>query len=248
MAVKKLERNFFKTQLLSIDHDRSKIRASNDRHMETFIQLTRKRHETWYRHDKYFREALRKDKDRYEKQKERNGSARIIKSDEKNISSSLITSRLPAVPTTKVERRICQVLRASQKLLDESAARSRYTLIQHRPFTTPSNQESSPTTARSSFSYSSASFIVPMTKSIDCEEYDRLMNESLKRETYGDFVDHFVKFRPEYREQFALLHQATKRQNAIEKLREFNQIYAKTKDKRYHNLINSLSDFRTGQK
>ena len=41
MAVKKLERNFCKTQLISIDHDRSKIRANNDRHMEAFIQLLR---------------------------------------------------------------------------------------------------------------------------------------------------------------------------------------------------------------
>jgi hypothetical protein len=74
------------------------------------------------------------------------------------------------------------------------------------------------------------------------------MNESLKRETYSDFVDHFIKFRPEFREQFARSYQINKRQDAVEKLKEFNQIYAKTKDQRFHNLISSLIDFRTQQK
>ncbi|CAF1434895.1 unnamed protein product [Rotaria sordida] len=68
-----------------------------------------------------------------------------------------------------------------------------------------------------------------MIQSIDCEEYNNLMNESLKHETYSDFVDHFIKFRPEFREQFAHLHQINERQNAVEKLGEFNQRYTKTK-------------------
>jgi predicted CopG family antitoxin len=87
-----------------------------------------------------------------------------------------------------------------------------------------------------------------MTTSIDCEEYDRLMNESLQRETFSEFIDHFVKFRPEFREQFGLIHEANKRQKAIEKLREFNQVLAKTKDERFHNLISSLTDLRSEQK
>src|SRR5689334_17186073 len=70
--VKKIEKNFLTREFTFHDRDRNKIRATVDRHIETFLQLTRKRHETWYRHDKHFREALRKEKDRHEKRKERN--------------------------------------------------------------------------------------------------------------------------------------------------------------------------------
>ncbi|CAF3670254.1 unnamed protein product [Rotaria sp. Silwood1] len=90
--------------------------------------------------------------------------------------------------------------------------------------------------------------LITMMQSIDFEEYNRLMNESLKRETYCDFVDHFVKFSPEFRENFAYYHQANKRKNAVEKLRDLNQTYAKAKDQRYHNLIDSLIDCRSKQK
>jgi hypothetical protein len=210
--------------------------------METFLQITRKRHETWHRHDKYFREALKKDKDRHEKRKEHFGSTIQLNHIR---SSSLININSRREPMTKVERRTYQVLQASQKLLDESAARSRYKLSSSRPSTSPHKRK---TSGRSSSTFHSSSLIVPMTQSIDFDEYNRLMNESLKHETYSDFVEHFIKFRPEFREQFAYFHQITKRQDAIKKMKEFNQIYGKTKDQRYHNLIDSLSDFRLEKK
>lgn len=245
LAVQKIEKNFLKTQYLNIDRDRNRIRGHIDRHMETFLQITRKRHETWHKHDKYFREALKKEKDRHEKLKERDGSS----TDPNNIAfPSLITLNSRSEPITKVERRTYQVLQASQKLLDESAARSKSSISKSRPSTTPHSRKMSTTTARSSNTFNSSSVIVPMTQSIDFDEYNRLMNDSLKRETYGNFVDHFIKFRPEFREQFARSHQATKRQDAVEKIKEFNQIYAKTKDQRFHNLISSLIDFRIEQK
>ncbi|CAF4004382.1 unnamed protein product, partial [Rotaria sp. Silwood1] len=49
-------------------------------------------------------------------------------------NTSTITPR--AEPMTKVDRRTHQVLRASQKLLDESAARSRYKFTSDRPSST----------------------------------------------------------------------------------------------------------------
>lgn len=85
-----------------------------------------------------------------------------------------------------------------------------------------------------------------MTQSIDADEYARLMNASLQRETYGDFVDHFVKFRPEFREQFAQYHQDNQRQLAVEKLRARNRTFSARKDERYDNLVDSLVDFRLG--
>jgi hypothetical protein len=87
-----------------------------------------------------------------------------------------------------------------------------------------------------------------MTTSIDCEEYDRLMSQSLQRETFSEFVDHFVKFRPEFREQFGLIHGANKRQKAMEQLRAFNRKHATTNDERYQNLINSLTNLHSEQK
>lgn len=262
--VKKLEKNFLRQEYSFLDRDRNKIRASLDRHMETFVQLTRKRHETWYRHDKHFREALRKEKERHEKRKERNRHKLLAAADpnyvarqqtpfEPFVSESIVlppivkTDPSPAAPTaprsepmTKVERRTFQVLRASQKLLDESAARSRFQYVLGRPTsTTPMNKSS---TSLSSSSFVSPTLIVSTAKSIDFEEYDRLVGKSLERETFSDFVDHFVEFRPEFREQFGRINEENKRRRAIEKLREFNQIHAKTKDQRYHNLIDSLTD------
>ena len=55
-------------------------------------------------------------------------------------------------------------------------------------------------------------------------------------------------FKPEFREHFAHFHQTNQRENAVKKLREFNQTCGRTKDQRYHNLINSLTDFRTPKK
>jgi hypothetical protein len=274
--VKRLERNFLNRECIFLDRERSKIRANVDRHMETFLQLTRKRHETWYRHDKHFREALRKEKDRHEKRKDRNRQKLlftnvpdyipqdntpfqpilsesiilppITTTTTKNKPSSTMTTPRQE-PMTKIERRTHQVLRASQKLLDESAARKRYTLKLDRSSSMSFSHKKLPLPpTSSSCSFNSATLIVPMTTSIDCEEYDRLMNESLQRETFSEFVDHFVKFRPEYREQFGLIHEANKRQKAIEKLREHNQLQAKTKDERYHNLISSLTNLRSEQK
>jgi hypothetical protein len=243
IAAQRFEKQFLKNEYLTNDRDRNKIRLNFDRHKETFLQLTRKRHETWYRHDKYFREALKKEKDRHEK---RHGSAKTV---DNIILPSLITINSRPEPMTKDEQRTHQILNASQKLLDESAARSTANLNCNRPSSSPNRQKSSlTTTTRSSCTYNSASLIVPMTQSIDFVEYNRLMNESLKRETYADFVDHFVKFRPEFREHFAHFHQTDKRQNAVKKLREFNQTYAKTKDQRYDNLIHSLVDFRAQKK
>ncbi|CAF0831518.1 unnamed protein product [Rotaria sordida] len=243
---KKLEKNFLDNQLLSIDHDRNKIRLNYDRHMETFLQLNRKRHETWYRYDKHFREALKKEKDRHEKRKERQGSTRNLHI---NTLPSLVTLNTRSEPITKVEQRTFKVLNASQKLLDESAARSKYNFNQNRPSTSSSTfKSSSILTTRSSCTNISTNFNIPMMQSIDFEEYNRLMNESLKYETYSDFVDHFVKFCPEFRENFAQFHQANKRKNAVEKLREFNQTYTKTKDQRYHKLIDNLIDFRSKPK
>ncbi|CAF1063908.1 unnamed protein product [Rotaria sp. Silwood1] len=243
---KRIEKNFLENQFLSIDRDRNKLRLNHERHMETFLQLNRKRHETWYRYDRHFREALKKEKDRYEKRKERHGSTRNL-----HLSTlpSLITINSRPEPMTKVEQRTFKVLNASQKLLDESATRSRYNFNQSRPLTSSSTLKSSSIiTTRSSCTNISTNFNIPMMQSIDFEEYNRLMNESLKRETYCDFVDHFVKFSPEFRENFAHYHQANKRKNAVEKLRELNQTYAKAKDQRYHNLIDSLIDCRSKQK
>lgn len=276
--VKKLEKNFLTREFTFLDRERNKIRANVDRHMETFLQLTRKRHETWYRHDKHFREALRKEKDRHEKRKDRNRQQLLLESNINyvprtqspfqpfNISSESVLlpaihtqkNQLPsstvttprAEPMTKVERRTYQVLRASQKLLDDSAARTRYKFNHDRPSSSSfyHKKPAPPAPTSSSCSFNSATLIVPMTTAIDCEEYDRLMNESLQRETFSEFVDHFVKFRPEYREQFGLIHEASKRQRALDKLRKLNQIHAKNKDERYHNLINSLTDLRSEQK
>lgn len=305
---KKLEQNFLKREFTFLDRERNKIRANLDRHMETFLQMTRKRHETWYRHDKHFREALRKEKESHEKRKERNRQKLLYTSnvdyipriqtpfqalltesvilppiattiprddtitisqnpissptiiDSINNNSSSITTIPPIQnntssaiisrpePMTKVERRTFQVLRASQKLLDESAARSRYKFVMERPSSTKVKHKNLPPgSVSSSCSFNSAT-LVPMATIIDCEEYDRLINESLQHETFGEFVDHVVKFRPEFREQFGLTYEATKRQKAIEKLREYNQIHAKTKDERYHKLISSLSDLRSEEK
>ncbi len=246
LAGQKIEKNFLKTQFLTSDRDRNKIRLHIDRHIDTFLQITRQRHEVWHRHDKYFREALKKEKDRHEKRKERYGS----RTNPETISfPSLITLNSRPEPMTKVERRTHQVLQASQKLLDESAARAKSSnLNKSRPSTTPNTRKASAATARSSCTFNSSSLIVPMTQSIDFDEYNRLMNESLKRETYSDFVDHFIKFRPEFREEFARFHQTNKRHNAVEKIKAFNQIYARTRDQRFDNLVNSLIDFRVEQK
>jgi len=246
LTANRIEKNFITTQCLTIDRDRKKIRLNTDRHMDTFLQMTRKRHEAWHRHDKYFREALKKEKDRHEKRKQRYGSA----TNPIHITfPSLITLNSRTEPMTKVEQRTYQVLQASQKLLDESATRSKSNLNNSRPSTTPNTRKASlTTTATGSAIFNSSSLIVPMTQSIDFDEYNRLMNESLKRETYSDFVDHFIKFRPEFREEFARSCRINKRQEAVEKIKEFNQIYAKTRDERFYNLISSLIDFRTEQK
>jgi hypothetical protein len=244
IAAQRFEKQFLKNEYLTNDRDRNKIRLNFDRYKETFLQLTRKRHETWYRHDKYFREALKKEKDRHEKyfrealkkekdrhdkyfrealkkEKDRHekchGSAKTV---DNIILPSLITLNSRPEPMTKVEQRTHQILNVSQKFLDKSAARSTTNLSCNRPSSSPNRQKSCSTTTRSSCTYNSASLIVPMTQSIDFVEYNRLMNESLKRETYADFVDHFVKFRPEFREHFAHFHQTDKRQNAVKKLRE----------------------------
>lgn len=257
--VKKLEKNFLDRQLTYLDRDRNKIRANVDRHMESFLQLTRRRHETWYRHDKHFREALRKEKDQHEKRKERTRKKFLLQNHpdydprpatpfQALTTESLVLPSIPMKitpriePMTKVERRTYQVLRESQKLLDESATRTgrnSSSLLQRKPTPIPSS---------SSCSFNSATLIVPLITSSDCEEYDRLMNESLQHESFGEFVDHFVKFRPEYRERFGLIHEANKRQQAMEKLRAHNQIYAKAKDERYHRLINSLTHLPSEQK
>jgi hypothetical protein len=268
--VKKIEKNFLNREFTYLDRDRHKIRANVDRHMETFVQLTRKRHETWYRHDKHFREALRKEKDHHEKRKDRNRQKLLFATNPQYIpraqspfhpvlsesvifppittktnTSTITTPR--SEPMTKVQRHTHQVLRDSQKLLDESATRSRYKLELDRPVSITSMHKKLPSSS-SSCSFHSATLLVPITTSLDCEEYDRLMNESLQRETFSEFVDHFVKFRPEFRERFGLIHEANKRQKAIEKLRTYNQLQAKTKDERYHNLINSLTDLHSEQK
>ena len=268
--VKKLEKNFLRQEYSYLDRDRNKIRATLDRHMETFLQLTRKRHETWYRHDKHFREALRKEKERHEKRKERNRHklfaaadpnyvARHEKPFEPFVSESVVLPPIVktnppvaarAEPMTKVERRTFQVLRASQKLLDESAERSRFKYVLGRPVSSKTTRHSPTVTTAtsSSCSFVSPTLILPATTSIDCEEYDRLVSKSLERETFSDFVDHFVEFRPEFREQFGRINEENKRRRAIEKLREFNQVHAKTKDQRYHNLIESLTDLRSDEK
>ncbi|CAF1544714.1 unnamed protein product [Adineta steineri] len=248
MTVRKMEKNFVKTQMLTMEHDRNKIRSNVNRHMETFLHMTQKRHETWYRYDKYFREALKKEKDRHEKRKERTGSATHPST---NSYPSLITLNSLSEPITKTEQRTYQVLQASKKLLSASASRSQSARSQSRPSTSQSTFKTfstTSTTTKSSCTFNSASLIVPMTQSIDYKEYNRLMNESLKDENYGNFIDHFIKFRPEFRENFAQFHQANQRRNAVEKLREFNQTYAKQKDQRYYDLINSLTTFRLEQK
>ncbi|CAF0990207.1 unnamed protein product [Adineta ricciae] len=243
----KIEKRFYQTHILPIDRERRKIRLNADRHMETFLHVTRKRHETWYRYDKYFRDALKKEKDRHEKHKERCGSS--TNPVHQSVPSLITINSLPD-RRTKTEQRTNQVLQAAQKLLDRSeATRSQSSLIQSRPSTSLTGSKSFITrTARSSSAYCSASLNVPMTQSIDFDEYTRLMNESLECETYSGFVDHFVKFRPEFREHFAQFHQANQREHAVAKLRSLNQTYAKQRDQRYYNLLTSLTDFRLEQK
>lgn len=273
LNVKRIEKNFLNRQSTFVDHDRNKIRANVDRHMESFLQLTRRRHETWYRHDKHFREALRKEKDQHEKRKDRHRKKVLLETNPHYIprvqsplqsltSESLvlppITTKINpssmdntprAEPMTKVERRTYQVLRESQKLLDESAARTRDRLERNgRTSSTLFQQKSTPVPSSSSCSFNSATLVVPLITSSDSEEYDRMMNESLQRETFSGFVDHFVKFRPQFREQFGLIHEANKRQQAMEKLRAHNQVYAKAKDDRYHKLIDSLTHLPSEQK
>ena len=270
LNVKKIEKNFLNRQLTFVDRDRNKIRANVDRHMESFLQLTRRRHETWYRHDKHFREAIRKEKDQHEKRKDRHRKKVLFETNpnyiprvqspfpsltsESLVLPPIITKINPpsmentprAEPMTKVERRTYQVLRESQKLLDESAAR---TLERNgRTSSTLLQRKSTPVPSSSSCSFNSATLVVPLITSSDSEEYDRMMNESLQRETFSGFVDHFVKFRPQFREQFGLIHEASKRQHAMEKLRAHNQIYAKAKDDRYHKLIDSLTHLPSEQK
>lgn len=322
--VKKYEQNF-QRQFRNTHRERNKIRAAADRHMETFLQMVHKRHETWYRHDKHFREALKKEKESHEKRKDRDRHQQVLANNPeyvpsdltpfqpvlsesmilqsttmetpvlpsnvspipivltprsplqppprlsattptmaakttptaaatitaipKNMNTSTVTTPRPE-PLTKVQRRTHQVLRASQKLLDESAAqRSIAKCKLERRLSASFNQKPSPLLSSSSSSlFYSPTFTVPMITEQDDEDYDRLINESLRNETFGDFVDHFFKFRPEYREQFGLINEARKRERAIEKLREFNQVHAKTKDQRYHRLISSLTDLRSEEK
>ncbi|CAF0886333.1 unnamed protein product [Rotaria sordida] len=286
--VKKIEQNFLNREFTFIDRERNKIRANVDRHMETFLQLTRKRHETWYRNDKHFREALRVEKENHEKRKERHRQKLLLASNPTYIpqvhtpfqplttenivlppiTTPTITTEIPIAnntlimktknnpstitprsePMTIVDRRTHQVLRASQKLLDESAARSRYKFVPDRPSSVSfQHKRPPPPASSSSCSFNSGTLIVPMLTSVDCEEYNRLMHESLQHETFSGLVDHFVKFRPEFREQFGLIYEASKRQKAMEKLRKHNQIHAKTKDERYHKLVNSLTDLHSEQ-
>ena len=87
-----------------------------------------------------------------------------------------------------------------------------------------------------------------MTASIDRDEYNRQMNRSLERETFSDFIDHFIEFCPEFRERFGRAHAAHKREKIMGKLRNFNQLHANSKDERYHNLIDSLTDLRSEQR
>ncbi|UJR38092.1 hypothetical protein I4U23_030772 [Adineta vaga] len=265
LNIRKIESNFYKREFQFLDRDRNKIRAHFDRHKDAFLQLTHQRHEIWYRHDKHFREGLRKEKDIYEKRRERerqrfmvhfypdymskdytpikvtdvDGS--VLPPINTTQSKTTTTTTKTVEPMTKVERNTYLVLRASQKLLDESAARPRFKFVLERPSSTSLSQKIRQQSVKSD---PSPKKIVPKLKSTssDNEEYDRLVNESLQRETFGEFVDHFVKFRPEFCEQFSSINEENKRQKATEKLRELNQTHAKTRDERYHNLLNSLTD------
>lgn len=243
---RKLEKAFLENQLLTIDRDRNKTRLNMDRHKESFLQLNRKRHETWYRYDKHFRDALNKDKERLEKRRQRCGSSTNV-----NIITfpSLVTINSLPEPMTKVEQRTYRVLRESQKLIDESSVRSKSSGHPSRTLASASTYKSSSiATGFTAFSTTSTNFTGSMTQSIEFEEYHRLMNESLQHENYSNFVDHFVKFCPEFREKFAQFHQNLKRKLALEQQRKFNAMYAKTKDQRYHDLLTSLTDFRLGKK
>ncbi|CAF0720685.1 unnamed protein product [Adineta steineri] len=269
LNVRKIEKNFINREFKYIDRDRNKIRAHVDRHKETFLQLTRKRHETWYRHDKHFREGLRKEKEYHEKRKAHERQRLSFALDPnymsqdhtpfqpRNITDDSIlppivttikskTSTTTTEPMTKIERYTYQVLRASQKLLDESAARPRYKFVFEQPSSSSFKDKNPQSAALPVISISNSvqnrTSYVPMRSSSDCEEYDQLINESLQRETFSEFVDHFVKFRPEFREQFASVHEENKRQKIVEQLRRLNRICGKTKDERYHNLLDSLTD------
>ncbi|CAF1016074.1 unnamed protein product [Adineta ricciae] len=258
LNIRKIEDNFYKREFQFLDRDRNKIRSHFDRHKDAFLQLTRQRHETWYRHDKHFREGLRKEKDNHEKRK-RNfvltsdpdytskdyRPLEIIDADGSVLppinASTTTKTRKKAEPMTKVERDIYHVLRASQKLLNESAARPRYKFILERPSSTSISKK---VRQRPTESDTTAQIILPTLKDVssDYEEYDRLVNKSLQGETFSEFVDHIVKFRPEFCEQFGSIYEENKRQKAIEKLRELNQIHARNRDGRYHNLLSSLTD------
>lgn len=259
LNAKKVENKMFQQSFQFVDQGRNKIRATSDRHMETFVKMTNKRHEVWHRNDKHFREALRKEKELYEKRKRRNRQKLLAANSEilpirtptpfePLVSESIVLPEIvkkestnvqkrPEPGISKVERRTFQVLRASQKLLEESSARSRfkYDFRTDRSVTPPLTESSS----SSSLAFSTMIFPVPNEN--DCQEYERLVNQSLEHDDFHSFVDHFIEFTPEFRERFARINEANKRQRAIDKIRRKNQLHAESKDGRFHDLLDSLT-------
>ncbi|CAF0742496.1 unnamed protein product [Didymodactylos carnosus] len=290
---KKLEKNFIKREYTLIDKERQKIRSSIDRHMETFLALNKKRHENWWKHDRHFREYVRKEKEKFRKplktesfnrpqtpfkMLEINHANLFDSSETESIVLPTITDTVilkpminnnqirkkrenrlsSATPISKVERRVQQVLKSSQKLLAESAAKnSREKRLKPKPLFSSSSfsLQSSGVLSNSTMRTTSSSITSPPVGGyhyrpippIDDDYYQKLLQQSIQRETYDEFIDHFVKFRPEFREKFSYIHEDMKRNIAIGKLRNFNNVQAKTKDERYHQLISSLSDFSSNE-
>ena len=273
LNTRKIQKNFNRRENSFLDRDRNKIRLTFDRHMETFIEMKRQRHENWHRHDKHFREALRKEKNLHEKRKERNRKKLLIAQNPDLIIRSatqfeeLVTESIVLPPinndepvvspkkfvertaATKAEQEIFKVLRESQKLLDKSATRARFKFVPNRSESTMSTAETTSFMSPSSTnSFSSSSLRVPVINPTVSEEYERLVNKSLERETFNDFVEHIVEFSPEFREQYARISEANKRQKVIENMRQFNRTQATTKDERYHHLIDSLIEIKSETK
>ena len=237
LRVQKLERMFLDNQSVIAKRHEHQIRSKSDRCMETFLQSARRQHDKWHRDDNDFRQTVKREKDGYEKLRER---LRKSTDDVDPGDSTLSSLNTDEEPLTDVNRRSVKTLQASQKLLEECAARSKVDRVENDPSSTPNHWTSS-------YAYQRATLLLPMITSIDDDEFRGLIQDSLKRGTFNDIVDHHVKFCPEFREKYALRQKEDQRDGAMEKLRDFNQSFAQTQDERYHKLLRCLIDFRSEQ-
>ncbi|CAF0738367.1 unnamed protein product [Didymodactylos carnosus] len=168
-----------------------------------------------------------------------------------NISST-------AMPVSKAQQRVHEVLKSSQKLLADSAKKTHHkqqmktqSLFSSSSLSTHSAATSSMSIVRTisplTFSSLASGYYYKPIPLIDDDYYQQLLLNSIQHETYEEFINHFIKFRPEFREKFSSMHEDMKRSIAMGKLRSFNQVLTRRKDDRYHQLISSLVDFRSNK-